>query len=241
MHWFSFGYTYRRNVSPPYFALLCVLPPRLSSFLLFRLFTSHLLKNSKMPLSYTPTIRSFCNSDAPFLTEIYNDNVTNTTATYELEPLSTAIMGARLSAVIAAGFPCFVAEESYNSQKILGFAYITAFRPRPAYRFTVEHSVYVASGARACGVGTLLMKSLIHECERLGFRQIVAVIGDGKPDSPSVLFHKRLGFRESGKLEGSGYKFGRWLDTTFMQLTINGGAEGPPDPASLPEMRFWEH
>jgi phosphinothricin acetyltransferase len=187
------------------------------------------------------SVRSLRDGDIPAIADIYNDNVINTTTTYELEPLSLPEMSDRLSAVTLAGFPCFVAEESCDNPRILGYAYGTAFRPRPAYRFTVEHSVYVASGARGRGVGTLLMRCLIRECERLGFRQIVAVIGDGKPDNPSVLFHIKLGFRDAGRLEGSGYKFGSWLDTTLMQLTISRGTESPPDPASLPETRFREH
>lgn len=179
--------------------------------------------------SYPILIREAQDGDLAFITAIYNDAVVNTTATYELDPLSQSTMSGRLSVIKDAGFPCFVAEESSAPHKILGYAYVSAFRPRPAYRFTVEHSVYVAGDARARGVGSLLMGSLIQECERLGFRQIVAVIGDGRPDSPSVLFHRKLGFRDSGKLEGSGYKFGRWLDTSFMQLTINGGIETRPD------------
>lgn len=194
-------------------------------------------------------IRDVQDSDLPTITAIYNHNILTTTATYELDPLSPSAMRAKLSAAQEAGFPCLVAEESPSpspssssspseseSPKVLGYAYASAFRPRPAYRFTVEHSIYVASDARARGVGRLLMEALVKECERLGFRQMVAVIGDGRPDSPSVLFHEKLGFRYSGRLEGSGYKFGRWLDTTFMQLTINGGTGSLPDPALLPEV-----
>ena len=82
------------------------------------------------------------------------------------------------------------------------------------------------------------MQALIRSCDDKGFRQIIAVIGDGTPDSPSVKLHERLGFRDCGALEGSGYKHGRWLDTAFMQLALNGGNTAPPDPASVPERRF---
>ncbi|KAK4040862.1 acyl-CoA N-acyltransferase [Parachaetomium inaequale] len=192
-----------------------------------------------MSSKQTPIIiRDVQDGDLTTITDIYNDTVINTTATYELDPLSLSAMSDRLSAIKEAGFPCFVAEESCDFPRVLGYAYASAFRPRPAYRFTVEHSIYVASDSRARGVGSLLMEALIKECERLGFRQIVAVIGDGRSYSPSVLFHKKLGFRYSGRLEGSGYKFGRWLDTTFMQFTINGGIGSSPDPTILPEVGF---
>jgi len=185
------------------------------------------------------TIRDIRDEDIPAITKIYNDIVANTTATYEVDPPSPSTMNDRLSAVRTAGFPCLVAASS-DSEVILGYAYASAFRSRPAYRFSVEHSVYVASNARARGVGRQLMQALVNECERLGFRQMIAVIGDGGPSSPSVLFHQKLGFKISGTLEGSGYKFGRWLDTVLMQLAIGGGAGSRPDPASLPEVKLRE-
>ncbi|KAL2148892.1 hypothetical protein VTH82DRAFT_1578 [Thermothelomyces myriococcoides] len=178
--------------------------------------------------------------DFPAITEIYRDVVINSTATYELDPPTVLDMSTRLLPLRQSGFPCLVASSSSTlpdagSGAILGYAYASAFRPRPGYRFTVEHSVYVAADARGHGVGRRLMQALIGECERLGFRQMVAVIGDGSPSNPSVVFHEMLGFTHSGTLKASGYKFGRWLDTVFMQLAIGGGAERPPDPGSLPE------
>ena len=112
----------------------------------------------------------------------------------------------------------------------LGYAYAGAFRPRPAYRFIVENSVYVAPQAKGRGIGRLLLQRLIAEAQALGFRQMIAVIGDGKPDSPSVRLHERMGFLHSGRLEGSGYKHGRWLDTVFMQLAMNGGTQSAARP-----------
>ena len=132
-------------------------------------------------------------------------------------------------------FPYLVAEDG---GAIAGYAYAGPFRPRPAYRFILEDSVYVAPHAKGRGIGRALMQRLIAEAQSLGFRQIIAVIGDGRPDSASVRLHEALGFRHSGRLEGSGYKHGRWLDTVFMQLALNGGATSEPDPASLPERRF---
>ncbi|TPJ20244.1 N-acetyltransferase family protein [Mesorhizobium sp. B2-7-3] len=180
-------------------------------------------------------IRLATPADLDAITEIYADAVANGTASYELEPPSRTEMGTRFAALAAGGFPYLVAEKA---GAVLGYAYAGAFRPRPAYRFIVEDSVYVAPDAKGQGVGLKLMQSLVAAVEAAGFRQIVAVIGDGRADSASVRLHEKLGFRHSGRLEGSGYKHGRWLDTVFMQLSLNGGASLPPDPDSLPERKF---
>ena len=181
------------------------------------------------------TIRPATVADLEGITDIYADAVTQGTASYELEPPSRAEMGARFDSLTAGGFPYLVAEKDGS---LLGYAYAGAFRPRPAYRFIVEDSVYVAPDAKGHGVGLLLMQALIEACRVAGFRQIIAVIGDGHADSASVRLHEKLGFRHSGRLEGSGYKHSRWLDTVFMQLSLNGGATAPPDPDSLPERKF---
>lgn len=180
-------------------------------------------------------IRPASAADLDTITEIYADAVTHGTASYELEPPSRAEMGTRFDTLTAGGFPYLVAEKD---GAVLGYAYAGAFRPRPAYRFVIEDSVYVAPEAKGQGVGLQLMQSLIAAAEAAGFRQIIAVIGDGHADSASVRLHEKLGFRHSGRLEGSGYKHGRWLDTVFMQLSLNRGATLPPDPASLPERKF---
>jgi len=180
-------------------------------------------------------IRTATAADLGRITEIYADAVTHGTASYELEPPGRAEMGSRFDALMARGFPYLVAE---SEGAVLGYAYAGPFRPRPAYRFVVEDSVYVAPEAKGRGVGRLLMQGLIDAARAAGFRQIIAVIGDGHADSASVRLHEKLGFRHSGRLEGSGYKHGRWLDTVFMQLSLNGGASLPPDPASLPERKF---
>lgn len=183
----------------------------------------------------TISIRAALESDLDRITEIYADAVTHGTASYELEPPSRAEMGVRFDSLTGGGFPYLVAEKDGT---LLGYAYAGAFRPRPAYRFIVEDSVYVAPNAKGQGVGLLLMQALIEACRVAGFRQIIAVIGDGHADSASVRLHEKLGFRHSGRLEGSGYKHGRWLDTVFMQLSLNGGATAPPDSDSLPERKF---
>ncbi|CDX52549.1 Phosphinothricin N-acetyltransferase [Mesorhizobium plurifarium] len=183
----------------------------------------------------TIAIRPATAADLDRITEIYADAVTHGTSSYELEPPSRAEMGNRFDALAAGGFPYLVAEKN---GVVLGYAYAGPFRPRPAYRFVVEDSVYVAPEAKGQAVGSALMQALIETARAAGFRQIIAVIGDGHADSASVRLHEKLGFCHSGRLEGSGYKHGRWLDTVFMQLSLNGGAALPPDPDSLPERRF---
>jgi L-amino acid N-acyltransferase YncA len=182
-------------------------------------------------------IRSATAADLDRITEIYADAVTNGAASYELESPSRTEMEARFASLREGGFPYIVAEDG---GRIAAYAYAGPFRPRPAYRFIVEDSIYVAPEAKGRGIGRLLLERLIVECESAGFRQMIAVIGDGGTQSPSVRLHERLGFRHSGVLEGSGYKHGRWLDTVFMQLSMNGGNAVPPDPGSLPERRFRE-
>lgn len=180
-------------------------------------------------------IRPAQESDLEAITAIYADAVLDGTASYELEPPDLSEMRRRFSTLVEAGFPYLAAA---RDGRVAAYAYAGPFRTRPAYRFTVEDSVYVAPEAKGKGIGRLLLSRLVGECESLGFRQIVAVIGDGRADSASVILHEKLGFRHAGRIEGSGFKHGRWLGTVLMQLALNGGAAMPPGPASLPERRF---
>ncbi|MDH4987244.1 GNAT family N-acetyltransferase [Aminobacter anthyllidis] len=181
------------------------------------------------------TIRHALPADLDRITEIYADAVLNGTASYELEPPTRTEMGERFEALMEGGYPYLVAE---RDGAIIGYAYAGPFRARPAYRFIVEDSIYIAPEAKGAGIGKALMQALVDESTALGFRQIIAVIGDGHADSASVRLHEKLGFHHTGRMEGSGYKHGRWLDTVFMQLAMNGGATLPPDPGSMPERRF---
>lgn len=181
------------------------------------------------------TVRDATPADLPDITAIYAHAVEHGTASYELTPPSLAEMTQRFETLRAGGFPYIVAQDG---GALLGYAYAGAFRPRPAYRFVVEDSIYIDPKAQGRGVGRLLLEALIARSTALGFRQMIAVIGDGRPDSASVRLHERLGFAHSGRLVGSGYKHGRWLDTAFMQLAMNSGTSLPPDAASLPERKF---
>lgn len=181
------------------------------------------------------SIRPARPDDLTRITAIYAHAVTSGTASYELEPPSQDEMAARFGVLEAGGFPYLVAEDR---GAVAGYAYAGPFRPRRAYRFMVEDSIYIAPDAQGRGLGRLLLARLVEECTTLGFRQITAVIGDGARNLASVRLHERAGFRHAGTLEGSGYKHGRWLDTVFMQLALNGGAGAPPDPDSLPERQF---
>lgn len=182
------------------------------------------------------TIRPAVEADFDAITAIYEAAVENGTATYELEPApDRAEMLQRFQSITGAEYPYLVAEEAGT---ILGYAYASPFRARAAYRFIVENSVYLAPNAQGRGLGRTLMQALIDLCSELGFRQVIAVIGDGSPDSPSVKLHTALGFSMCGTMVGSGFKHDRWLDTTIMQLPLNGGNTLPPDPQSLPERRY---
>jgi len=181
-------------------------------------------------------IRAATEADLDAITAIYDHAVVKGTATYELEPApNRAEMLQRFRAITGAEYPYLVVEEN---GAIAGFAYAGPFRARAAYRFIVENSVYVAPNAQGRGLGRALMQGLIAQCEARGFRQVVAVIGDGTPSSASVKLHTALGFTLCGTMAGSGYKHERWLDTTIMQLPLNGGNALPPDPQSVPERRY---
>ena len=180
-------------------------------------------------------IRNAEPADLDAITAIYADAVLHGAATYELDPPDRAEMTGRFETLVSGSYPYLVAD---LAGRVAGYAYAGPFRARPAYRFIVEDSVYVAPDAKGRGIGGMLLERLIAETRELGFRQMIAVIGDGHADSPSVRLHERLGFRHCGRMDGSGYKHGRWLDTVFMQLSMNGGTATPPDPASLPEQNF---
>ena len=172
----------------------------------------------------TLSIRPATTADIPAITRIYDHAVRHGTASFELEPPDEAEMAQRMRALLDSGFPYLTAESGGD---LLGYAYAGHYRTRPAYRFSVEDSIYVDPKAQRRGVGRLLLAHLIEECERLGFRQIVAVIGDSA-QTPSIELHRALGFRMVGTVENVGYKFGRWLDSVNMQRALGPGATTKP-------------
>jgi phosphinothricin acetyltransferase len=176
-------------------------------------------------------IRPAARADIPAITRIYADAVTHGTASFELEPPNEAEMMRRMQAVLDGGFPYLVAEVD---GAVAGYAYASFYRTRPAYRFTVENSVYVAPDRQRRGIGITLLKTLIEACTARGFRQMIAVIGDSD-QAASIGLHKACGFEPAGNLKSIGFKFGRWLDTPLMQLALGPGSTSlPADSAATP-------
>jgi phosphinothricin acetyltransferase len=164
--------------------------------------------------------------DIPVITTIYADAVRHGTASWELEPPSQGEMQRRFEALVADGYPYLVA---LRGEDILGYAYAGAYRPRPAYRSTVEDSIYLARQAQGMGIGRALLAALITACEARGFRQMVAVIGDGNGASQaSRRLHEQAGFQLIGTARSVGYKHGRWLDQMLMQKELGEGDQTPP-------------
>jgi L-amino acid N-acyltransferase YncA len=163
-------------------------------------------------------------SDIAAITRIYAHAVLHGTASFELEPPQEAEMARRQDMLLANRFPYLVAEADGG---VLGYAYAGPYRARPAYRFTVEDSVYIAPDAQGRGLGRLLLEALIDESEARGYRQMVAVIGDSAQHASTAL-HAALGFRLIGTFQAVGFKFGRWLDTVLMQRALGQGAETEP-------------
>jgi len=169
-------------------------------------------------------LRSAKTSDIAAITRIYADAVTHGTASFELEPPDEAEMMRRYEALVENGYPYLVAEVS---GAIAGYAYAGPYRARPAYKWTVENSIYVAPEFHRRGIGLRLLKALIVESERRGFRQMIAVIGDSA-QTPSIGVHTAAGFAPVGVFRAIGYKHGKWLDTPLMQLMLGKGDAAPP-------------
>jgi phosphinothricin acetyltransferase len=176
-------------------------------------------------------IRDAALSDVPPITAIYRHAVLHGTASFELDPPDEAEMRNRFEAVRGPGFPYIVAET--DGGRIAGYAYANAFRARPAYRWSIENSVYIDSEMQGRGIGRALMVELLARAEALGFRQMIAVIG-GSSHKASIRLHESLGFEMIGTFKGSGFKFGRWLDTVLMQRALGDGEDTLPDENAFP-------
>jgi len=169
-------------------------------------------------------IRPSLASDLPQITAIYGWNVLNGTGTFELEAPDLAEMTRRRDDVLSKGLPWLIAE---RDGQILGYAYANHFRPRRAYRFCLEDSIYLADTARGQGVGKQLLAELIAQCTAQGARQMLAVIGDSA-NAGSIGVHRSLGFEHCGVLKASGWKLGAWRDVVLMQRALGDGGAAPP-------------
>jgi L-amino acid N-acyltransferase YncA len=170
-------------------------------------------------------IRPSNDGDLPRITAIYAHHVLHGTGTFETEPPSPADMAARRADVLAKGLPYLVAEEG---GQVLGFAYCQWFKPRPAYRFSAEDSIYLHPDAAGKGLGKLLLAELALRAEAAGIRKLIAVIGDSA-NAGSVGVHRALGFTPAGSFKSCGWKFGRWLDIVLMEKTLGEGDTTPPE------------
>ena len=172
----------------------------------------------------TLSIRPATNADIPAITRIYAHAVEHGTASFEYEPPSEAEMARRMTELLDNGYPYLAAEAD---GELAGYAYAGPYRARPAYRWTVENSVYVAPHSHRRGIGRALLKALIEAAETSGFRQMIAVIGDSE-QTASIALHAAAGFYVVGTLPHVGFKFGRWLDTVLMQRPLGAGSTAPP-------------
>jgi L-amino acid N-acyltransferase YncA len=170
-------------------------------------------------------IRPSTPDDVPAIAAIYGWHVQNGTGTFELEPPGPDDMGKRRDDVLSKGLPWLVVEEA---GEVLGYAYGNWFKPRPAYRFSVEDSIYLAPEAAGKGLGRALLAELLATLERGGIRKVMAVIGDSA-NAGSIGVHKALGFEQVGIVQACGWKFGRWLDIVMMQRAIGEGDQTPPE------------
>lgn len=169
-------------------------------------------------------IRQASAADAGTIASIYAEHVRSGTASFDTVPRSAAETEQKIAEITAKGWPFLVAARGAD---VVGYAYVTLFRDRTAYSFTCEDSIYVRSDQAGKGIGSLLMGALIDASTQCGFRQMMAVIGGAEP--ASVALHTKMGFEHAGRMRSVGRKFGRWLDTMYMQLELGEGDRTPPD------------
>ena len=170
------------------------------------------------------SIRPATPADIPAITRVYADAVKSGTASFELTAPDEAEMARRMNELLPKDFPYLAAE---MDGRLAGYAYAGLYRARPAYRFTLEDSVYIAPDCQGCGVGRALLAALIEASTARGFRQMIAVIGDSE-QAASIGLHAALGFAYVGTFPNVGFKFGRWLDTVLMQRALGPGSTTAP-------------
>ena len=176
-----------------------------------------------------PLIRPSSDADLPAITAIYAHHVLHGTGSFETEPPSVADMTTRRADVLSRGLPYLVVEQD---GKIAGFAYGNWFKPRPAYRYSVEDSIYMAPDLQGKGLGRALLAELMARFEVVGIRKVMAIVGDSA-NTGSVGIHLALGFTQVGIVDSCGWKFGAWRDIVIMQKTLGVGNTQPPnEPAA---------
>ena len=173
----------------------------------------------------TTTVRASQEADITAITAIYAHHVLHGTGTFEIDPPGSADMAARRADVLGKGLPYLVAEQA---GQVVGFAYCNWFKPRPAYRFSAEDSIYVADSARGQGVGRQLLHALACQAEAAGVRKLLAVIGDSA-NTGSIGLHRALGFTEVGVMRSVGWKHGAWRDIVLMEKTLGAGDSTAPE------------
>ena len=166
-----------------------------------------------------PAVRDSVDADLPAAHAIYSHHVLHGLASFELEPPGAEEFARRRAELLASGLPWLVAE---HEGVVAGYAYAGPYRPRPAYRYLLENSVYVHPEVQRGGVGSALLGALLHRCEALGARQMIAVIGDSA-NLASIGLHQKHGFARAGLIRSSGFKHGRWVDTVLMQRPLGEG------------------
>ncbi len=171
-----------------------------------------------------PLVRDATPEDMAAVQAIYAHHVAHGLASFEETPPDEAEMARRRAAITDLGLPYLVAEVD---GRVRGFAYAAPYRSRPAYRYSVEDSVYVAPGATRLGAGRVLLGDLIERCSALGYRQMIAVIGDSG-NAPSIDLHAKMGFQPAGNIRSAGFKLGRWVDSVIMQRALGKGDDTRP-------------
>lgn len=183
------------------------------------------------PKPGSPTIRDSRDADLPAIARIYGHHVSHGFGSFEEVPPGAAELASRRREILAKGLPYLVAAQGHGT--VLGYAYASPYRTRSAYRFTVEDSIYVSPQAARRGIGRTLLGALIERCTALGYRQMIAVIGDSGNDG-SIGLHQSLGFARAALLPTIGFKRGRWIDCVMMQRPLGPGAGAPPVEIAKP-------
>lgn len=175
-----------------------------------------------------PIIRPSIDADLPAITAIYGHHVLHGTGTFEVDPPSSQDMTNRRQEVLSRGLPYLVATDN---DRVVGFAYCNWFKPRPAYRFSAEDSIYMAPDFHGRGAGRALLSELVSSAQRSGVRKLIAVIGDSA-NAGSIGVHRSVGFQAVGVLQSCGWKFNRWLDVVMMDMAIGEGDQTPAEITS---------